>query len=177
MWMSMAEGDTQQTCSQQNRGISFLIAAVVQAAPAFMMLRGYIGAQSAKSTDQLLRVLRRGLKLVGGVCLSATVTTAVLMKWGNWDSCTIEGPYGHQIWAMLMVPDPTLGMQQWLYPGWIEALPSYLPFPFIRVGEDWGCTHTPACTCVGPCQTVHCILALLLLFMHGCYSSMPLCAV
>ena len=124
MWTEMNPSeDTQLTCSDQNRWVSFLIAVVVHTAPMFMLLRGYLGALQAKSTEELLRVLKRALKVISGVCVTATIVTGVMMWAGTWVSCTVKGPFGHQIWAMLMVPDPTLSFQEWLYPGWIEALP------------------------------------------------------
>ena len=35
---------------------------------------------------------------------------------------------------MIMVPDPSIRLQQWLFPGWVEAMPTYLPVPVIRLG-------------------------------------------
>lgn len=37
------------------------------------------------------------------------------------------------MWAMLMVPDPSLRLQAWIAPGWVESMPSVFPFPFFRV--------------------------------------------
>ena len=53
MWTSIEDGDTATTCSAENRKVSFLIAAVVQASPAFMMARAYLGAVEAKSSEQV----------------------------------------------------------------------------------------------------------------------------
>ena len=82
---------------------------------------------------QLLRILRLGTKVSVIVCVISTVMTGALMWFGVWDSCTVVGPYGHQMWAMLMVPDPSIRLQHWLLPGWAEAMPKYFPLPIIRV--------------------------------------------
>eukprot|EP00729_Bicosta_minor_P023521 gene23521-31043_t len=135
LWMhvSMNEADTPQECSSDNRKVSFLIAAVVHASPFFMMMRGYWGALKAKSSSQLVCILQRGVKNMAIVYLGMVGITGYMMQSGSWESCTIKGPYGHQMWAMLMVPDPSLRLQAWIAPGWVESMPSVFPFPFFRV--------------------------------------------
>eukprot|EP00729_Bicosta_minor_P019330 gene19330-33572_t len=96
------------------------------------MLRGYFGAVEAKSSSQLIFALKFGTKISLVVCTLSIFVTGAMMWLGSWESCTTEGPYGHQIWAMLLVPDPTIRLQQWLYPGWVEAMPSLLPLPVVR---------------------------------------------
>jgi hypothetical protein len=79
----------------------------------------------------------------------AVVMTAVLMVHGVWSSCTLKGPHGHQLWAMLMVPDPTLAAQEWLLPGMVEALPSFVKSGLVNPRE-------PHCLleCGGVCALV-----------------------
>ena len=98
--------DTASSCSTRNRSLSFLIAAIIHAVPLCFAIKGYLSLDEtcSKTYHQLGRERIRSSFHWLVLVVAATVA---LMSSGLWVSCTIIGPFGHQVWPAILMPDPT----------------------------------------------------------------------
>merc|ERR1712224_460494 len=105
LWQEIQPSDTQESCSARNRGYSFTIVVIIHSVPLFLSLKSRLGLDGRCSKRHRLLLqknLRRCILWLGII----SSLTGLLMLEGAWMSCTVIGPFHHQIWPAILVPDP-----------------------------------------------------------------------
>lgn len=144
LWMVMDPADTQDVCMPANRILSFICAMIIHAVPQCLAWKAYLYVRHAEpgapgTSLPMKRVITWYSLMSVAMWRLLFGTTAVLMISGLMISCTIKGPGGHQIWPLVMTPDP---IGDWLVQnGYYEIPPirllSYVVyFTFVSIPYD-----------------------------------------
>lgn len=108
LWLVMRPQESSTECSAHNTALSMGVSSIIHVLPLALAQRSTL--RLSKATPPRLREVlgwsrracRRWFWVVGG-------GTCVAMAAGFMAACTVKGPHGHQIWPLLLVPDPLEG--------------------------------------------------------------------
>lgn len=134
LWMVIEPStDTAEVCSPTNRILSIMCMALIHTVPWFFNQRNRALAASNENTSFWMKRLVAAQMLHHSAFQAYIISGCLLlMLSGVWVSCTTVGPHGHQIWPLIMTPDPT--------PRWFADIYTYLGIPAVPVIRliSWG---------------------------------------